>query len=189
MLVTQIVLLIASTEFGFITLALLARFFMQWGRIPFRNQVGHFVIAVTDWAVMPLRRVIPGLFGLDMASLLPAWIAQMLYATIELALYGAPAGTLAAIPLFGLIGLARMATYLVFFVVLAAAILSWVGQHSPAAAVFDALARPFLAPFRRLIPPFSGIDLSPLALLVVLQIVLMVLEWMRQGVLALPPAF
>ncbi|MDR1661867.1 MAG: YggT family protein [Azoarcus sp.] len=186
MLLTQIVLLIAGTAFGFVTLALLARFFMQWGRVPFRNPVGHFVIAVTDWAVMPLRRFIPGLFGLDMASLLPAWIAQMLHTAIELALVGVPVATLTAVPLFGLIGLARMAVYLVFFVVLAAAVLSWVGQHSPTAAVFDALARPFLAPFRRLIPPFNGIDLSPLVLLVVLQIVLLALDRMRMSVLALP---
>ncbi|MDR1063081.1 MAG: YggT family protein [Azoarcus sp.] len=188
-MLTQIVLLIAGTAFGFITLTLLARFFMQWGRVSFRNPVGHFVIAVTDWAVMPLRRIVPGLFGLDMASLLPAWAAQMLYATVELTLRGASAGTLAAVPLFGLIGLARMSTYLVFFVVLAAAILSWVGPHLPAAAVFDALARPFLAPFRRLIRPFNGIDLSPLVLLVLLQIVLLVLDQMRSGALAWSPAF
>ncbi|MDR2093802.1 MAG: YggT family protein [Azoarcus sp.] len=187
MLVTQIVLLIASTAFGFITLALLARFFMQWGRVSFRNPAGNFVIAVTDWVVMPFRRIVPGLFGLDMASLLPAWIAQVLYATIELVLSGMPMGTLAAVPLFGLIGLARMATYLVFFVVLAAAILSWVGQHSPMAMVFDALARPFLAPFRRLIRPFNGIDLSPLVLLVLLQIVLLVLNRMWLGALAFSP--
>ncbi|MDR1462780.1 MAG: YggT family protein [Azoarcus sp.] len=188
MLVIQIVLLIAGMVFGFITLALLARFFMQWGRVSFRNSVGDFVIAVTDWAVMPLRRIVPGLFGLDMASLLPAWAAQMIYAAIELSLHGMSAGALAAIPLLGVIGLARMAVYLVFFVVLAAAILSWVGPHLPAAMVFDALARPFLAPFRRLIRPLNGIDLSPLVLLVLLQIILLVLNQMWQGTLAWSPA-
>jgi YggT family protein len=137
---------------------------------------------------MPLRRIVPGLFGLDMASLLPAWAAQMIYAAIEqLSLHGISVGALAAIPLLGVIGLARMAVYLVFFVVLAAAILSWVGPHLPAATVFDALARPFLAPFRRLIRPLNGIDLSPLVLLVLLQIILLVLKQMWLGTLAWSP--
>ncbi len=184
-MLAQIVLLIAGTVFGFITLVLLARFFMQWGRVSFRNPIGHFVITVTDWIVMPTRRVIPGLFGLDMASLLLAWIAQMLYALIEIGL-GLPVSTLLAVPLLGLIDLVRMATYLIFGVVLVSVVLSWVGARTPAAYVFDELARPFLAPFRRLIPPLGGIDLSPLVLLLILQIVLLVIARLRISLLVLP---
>lgn len=179
----QIVLLIVGTVSGFITLALLARFFMQWGRVSFRNLVGHFVIAVTDWAVMPARRVIPGLFGLDMASLILAWVAQALYALIEVSL-GVYAATPLAILLLSFIGLARMATYFVFGVVLVSALLSWVGPRNPAADVFEALSRPFLAPFRRLIRPLGGIDLSPLVVLLILQIVLLVIERLRMSLLA-----
>ncbi|MDR2926516.1 MAG: YggT family protein [Azoarcus sp.] len=184
----QIVLLIAGTVFGFVTLALLARFFMQWGRVSFRNPIGHFVIAVTDWAVMPARRVIPGLFGLDMASLLLAWATQLLYVLIE-AGFGVSADTPFAILLLSLIGLARMATYFVFGVVLVSALLSWVGPRNPAAYVFDELSRPFLAPFRRLIRPLGGIDLSPLVLLLALQIVLLVIERLRVSLLTLPQGF
>jgi YggT family protein len=181
----QIMLLIAGTATGFITLVLLARFFMQWGRVSFRNPVGHFIIVMTDWVVLPLRRIIPGFFGLDMASLLPAWVAQMLYGSLELLSRGARMSTLVGIPLLGLLDLARMATYLVFGVVLVAAVLSWVGPQAPAAYVFEALARPFLAPFRRLIRPVGGIDLSPLALLLALQIVLMLLGSLRMNLLSL----
>ncbi|MDR2031938.1 MAG: YggT family protein [Azoarcus sp.] len=184
-MLTEILILVVNMLSSFITLALLARFFMQWTRLSFRNPVGHFVIAVTNWVVMPLRRFIPGLFGLDMASLLPAWVVQMLYFSIEAALGGAPFGVLSGAPLFGLFGLALMAAYLLFGTVLFAALSSWFGPHAPMALVFGELARPFLAPFRRLIPPFGGVDLSPLALLLALQIAMVILERAKGHTLAL----
>jgi YggT family protein len=187
-MLAQIVLLITGTVLGFITLMLLARFFMQWGRVSFRNPIGHFVITVTDWAVMPARRIIPGLFGLDMASLLLAWAAQIVYVLIEIGL-GMPVSTPFTIPLLSLIYLARMATYLIFGVVLISVVLSWVGPQAPAAYIFDELSRPFLAPFRRLIRPLGGIDLSPLVLLLVLQIVLLVIGHLSKKLLPLSFGF
>ena len=71
-MLANILLLVIDVAASFLTLMLLARFFMQWQRISFRNQLGQFVVSTTDWIVRPLRRFIPGLFGLDMASLLPA---------------------------------------------------------------------------------------------------------------------
>jgi YggT family protein len=180
----QIVLFITGTVLGLITLMLLARFFMQWGRVSFRNPIGHFVIAITDWAVMPARRIIPGLFGLDMASLLLAWAAQVFFVLIVVAL-GMPGSTPLGILLLSLIYLARMATYLVFGIVIVSVVLSWVGPQAPLARVFNDLSRPFLAPFRRLIRPLGGIDLSPLALLLVLQIVLMVIEHLQGSLVGL----
>jgi YggT family protein len=176
-MLTQIVLFIAGTVLGLITLMLLARFFMQWGRVSFRNPIGHFVIAITDWAVTPARRIIPGLFGLDMASLLLAWAAQVLFVLIGVAL-GMSVSTPLTILLLSLIYLVRMAIYLIFGTVLISVLLSWVGPQAPLAYVFNELSRPFLAPFRRLIPPLGGIDLSPLVLLLVLKIVLMVIEYL-----------
>jgi YggT family protein len=73
----KILLFILDTVCGFFTLALLVRFVMQWVRAPFRNPLGQFIVAVTDWMVRPVRRLIPGLFGLDMASLFLAWLWQV----------------------------------------------------------------------------------------------------------------
>jgi YggT family protein len=189
-MVGNILLLVLNAAFGFITLMLLARFFMQWQRVSFRNQIGQFVVTTTDWVVRPLRRVIPGLLGFDMASLIPAWIFQTLFVFIELTLRGAPlgggvGGLLLGLWGLGLLELARMAIYLVFGVVLMSAILSWVSPHAPAAPVFHNLSAPFLRPFRRIIPPIANVDLSPLVLLLVLQIVLMVLGGLRGNFAAL----
>lgn len=182
----NVLLLILNTAFGLLTLVLLARFFMQWQRLSFRNQIGQFVVATTDWIVRPMRRVIPGLFGLDMASLVTAWLLQTVFVFIELYLRGAPLSSSVGALLLGLLGLGlletvKMAIYLVFAVVLVSAVLSWVSPHAPAASLFHGLAAPFLRPFRRMVPLIANVDLSPLVLLLVLQIVLMILGGLRGG--------
>ena len=185
-MLTEILLLVVNTAGGFLTLMLLARFFMQWQRVSFRNQIGHFVVTTTDWLVRPLRRFVPGLFGLDMASLLPAWIIEVLLVAFELSLRGAvfsgnTAAVVAGLAGVGLIELIRMMVYLLFAVVLGSAVLSWVSPHSPLAPLLNAIAAPFLRPFRRVVPTIANVDLSPLVLLLVLQIVLMVLGGLRNG--------
>ena len=185
-MLANILLLILDVVGGFLTLMLLARFYMQWQRISFRNQIGQFVVSTTDWLVRPLRRFVPGLFGLDMASLLPAWLVQVLLVAFELSLRGAVfSGNAAAVVtgLFGvgLIELLRMMVYLVIAVVLGSAVLSWVSPHAPLAPLLHSLAAPFLRPFRRIGPPIANVDVTPLVLLLVLQIVLMVLAGVRNS--------
>lgn len=177
---------ILQTVFGFVTITLLARFFMQWARVSFRNPIGQFVIAVTDWIVLPVRRVIPSLLGLDIATLLLAWGVQIVFALIEkfwIAKYVGLPISMMTLLLLSLIGLAHMAVYFVTGIVLIAVILSWVGPQNPAAFIFNELARPFLAPFRRLIKPIGGLDISPLVLFVVLQIIQLLLFNLRQSLL------
>ncbi|MDX5409875.1 MAG: YggT family protein [Thauera sp.] len=185
-MLANILLLVLDVAGGFLTLMLLARFYMQWQRVSFRNQLGQFVVTTTDWIVRPLRRFIPGLFGLDMASLLPAWVVQVLLVMAELSLRGAvfsgnTAAVLAGLWGVGLIELLRMMVYLMFAVVLGSALLSWVSPHAPLAPLLNAIAAPFLRPFRRVVPTIANVDLSPLLLLLVLQIVLMVLASARNG--------
>ena len=189
-MLTNIFLLLLDTACGFITVMLLARFLMQWARVSFRNPLGQFVVATTDWAVRPLRRVLPGFMGLDLASLVPAWLVQSLFAPVELALRGMPlAGNPVAVALgalgLGLLAAIKLAIYLIIGVVLVAAALSWVNPHAPAASVFFGLAEPFLRPIRRVVPSIANVDLSPLVLLLVLQILLMVLSSIAGGFLGL----
>lgn len=189
-MLTSLVLLILNAVASFLTLMLLARFFMQWQRVSFRNQLGQFITATTDWLVLPLRRVIPGLFGLDIASLLPAWAVQALMVTIEFALRGLdfggnPVGALLGVSGIGLVELMRMMVYLLIGVVLMSAILSWVNPYAPMAPVINALADPFLRPIRRVVPTIANVDLSPLVLLLVLQVVLMLLGSMQGAFLPL----
>ncbi len=183
----RILLFILDTVCSFFTLALLVRFVMQWVRAPFRNPLGQFIVAVTDWMVRPVRRLVPGMFGLDMASLLLAWLWQIAYHGIALGF----SGVLIAVSLeptlivmvLALLELLKVALYLLMGAVLISAIFSWVNPYAPMAEIFNTLTRPLLRPFRRLIPPVGGVDLSPLALLLLLQIALFILAGLRQSVL------
>jgi len=176
--------------FSLLTYSFLLRFAMQWLRAPFRNPVGQAVTALTDWAVKPLRRVVPGLRGIDWSTLLLAWVAQYLW-LVALALlvggasFGGPA--LAVLALLAGIELLKAMLWLLIIVVIAQAILSWTAPDGPLAGVLNALTFRFLAPIRRVVPPLGGtLDLSPLILIVVIQLVLMLpIAWVEGAVLTI----
>lgn len=188
-MLAQIFFFLLDTVCNFLTVALLARFALQWARAPFRNPLGQFIVAVTDWMVRPLRRLISGLFGLDMASLLLAWLWQVLYQGMALGFSGvlnavslAPALVVA---LLALLEVAKIAIYMTIGAVVVSAVFSWVNPYAPMAEIFNTLTRPLLRPFRRVIPPIGGVDLSPLALLLLLQIALFVVASLRHSVMPL----
>ena len=174
----QIGVLLVDVVASFLVFMLLARFHFQWLRVGFRNPMGEFVIATTNWMVMPVRRVIPGLAGLDLSTLLLAWLVQALGLWGQAAIVGAEPGpgTIAAI---AAVDLLRYSLYILVFAVLVQAVLSWVNPYAPLAPVFDALTRPFLRPLRRFVPPIGNVDLTPLILIVLLQVVLIPVGYLR----------
>jgi YggT family protein len=178
----QILSLLLGTAADLLAVAFLARVWMQWTRAPFRNPVGQFIAAATNWAALPLRRVIPGLFGIDLASVFAAWLVQIAFFGIMLGLSGlvavAPAAMLSVVWLAALAVL-RMFVYLLMGVIIIAALLSWINPYSPVGPLFDTLSRPLLLPVRRRMPSLGGIDLSPLVVLLLLQVVLIVLAGLQ----------
>jgi YggT family protein len=125
--------------------------------------------------VLPLRRFIPGFFGLDLSSLLPAWWCQILLAGFEIALFGGGGGDQPLVAALGLLTLGglyllKVALYTMMVLVLVSALLSWVSPHAPMTPLIGTLAEPFLSPFRRWIPLIAGVDLSPLVAVLVIQI-------------------
>ena len=177
-MLAQLLYQILDWIFGFLTLALLARCLMQWARAPFRNPLGEFIFAVTDWAVKPARRVIPSAFGLDLPSLVLAALTQAILHGLLVILSGSAVTMPATIGLVGMLAViatVRVALYLLTGVVIVSALLSWINPYAPLAPIFNSVAQPFLRPFQRLIPLIGGVDLSPMALLLVLQILLTLL--------------
>lgn len=174
----QIGTYLVETLLGFFVLMLLARFHFQWLRVPFRNPVGEFVLATTSWMVMPVRRFIPSLAGLDTGSLLLAWVLQALCLWALAAMKGVDPAPLELIALAAL-DLLRYSLYILVFAVIVQAVFSWINPYAPMAPVFNAMTAPFLRPLRRFIPPVGGIDLTPLVLLVIIQILLIILASVR----------
>ena len=179
-----------DTVFGIVTYAFLLRFTMQWLRVPFRNPVGQAVVALTDWAVKPARRVVRGYKGQDWSTLVLAWLAQLVWLAALHLLLGRVAwsGALAAtLALLAVVELVKAALWLLIIVVIAQAILSWTAPDGPFAGVLNALTFRFLAPVRNLIPPLGGtLDLSPLIVIVIVQLTLMLpVRWLEGAVLSL----
>jgi YggT family protein len=179
---TQIVALLLGTAADLLALAFLARVWLQWVRAPLRNPLGRFIASLTDWAVLPLRRVIPGLLGIDLASVFAAWLTQIVFFGVMAGLSGlvavAPAAMLGVLWLAA-VAVMKMFVYLLMGVVIIAAVLSWINPHSPLLSLFDTLAYPLLAPVRRRLPLMGGIDLSPLVVLLLLQVALIVLSGLQ----------
>ena len=181
----QIASFLVDAVAGFFVYLLLARFLFQWLRVPFRNVLGEFIIAATNWMVVPARRVIPSLAGFDLASLLLAWLLQALALLRDLRrsaagdFGSAPGIALAVLAGLALLDLLRFAIYIFIFALIVQAVLSWVNPHSPVGPLFNALTRPFLRPIRRVVPPLGNVDLSPLVLIVLLQVLLIPLAHLR----------
>ena len=173
---TQMIVYLLQTIIGFFTMMLLVRTAMRWMRISFVNQVGQFVLATTNWAVMPLQRVLPSIGRLDLSSLVPAWLLQVILVLLVAALGGFgfedPASVLIRACGIGALELLKSALYLLMFVVIIGAAISWVNPRAPMAPVLNMLTRPFLDPIRRIVPPVANIDLSPVVLLIIVQLLL-----------------
>ncbi len=182
----QIVSLLLDVVIGLIGGACLLRLYMQHQRVPFGNPLGRFVFAVTDWLVLPLRRVLPSLGRWDTASVVGAWLLELLQVVLLWLLAGA-VGSAAVLPLLALFGVVRLAISALTVLVIVSAVLSWVqasqGRSSITADILDRLSAPLLRPFRRVLPMVGGVDLSPLALLLVLQVAGIVLAAVQVSVL------
>lgn len=168
---------------------LLLRFHAVWLRAPMRNPIGEFVMALTDFMVLRARRFIPAVRGLDSATLLLALLAEMLYLAAALwaqgyAFQGFP---LPGLLVLAMVKLLKISLYLLMAAVFAQAILSWMNPHTPAAPLLSAVTYRFLQPLRRIVPMLGNVDLSPLLLFIVCQLIVIVpvgaLERLAAGML------
>jgi YggT family protein len=174
----QIATFLIDTVVSFIVFLLLARFHFQWLRVPFRNPMGEFLLATTNWLVLPARRFVPGLAGLDLATLLLAWVLQAAGVWAQAAILGAEPSGLAVVAVAA-VDLLRYSLYILIFAVFVQVAISWINPDAPLAPLFDMVTRPFLRPVRRYVPPVGRVDLSPLVLLVVLYVLLIPLAHLR----------
>lgn len=172
------IVFLLQTFLGLFSTALLLRFYLQLARAPARNPVSQFLAALTDFAVRPARRVIPGLWGVDLSTLVLAWLVELLLLLAVLFVVGQTFGAEVGLSVVGLVLLAavnviRASLYILMGALIVQAVLSWVAPYSPIAPVVNSLTRPILRPIQRRIPPVGAVDLSPLFAIVACQLALM----------------
>ena len=180
----QIISLLLDVAAGVLGGACLLRLYLQYQRIPLSarsgNPLGPFIFALTDWLVLPLRRLVPAWGRWDLASLVGAYLLMLVQFLLLWLLAGATASLL-AVPILAFFGLLRLLVSSLTGLVIVYAVLSWFQTHSALTDLIERLCAPLLRPIRRLVPLVGGIDLSPLVLLVLLQIVSILLGHLQAG--------
>jgi YggT family protein len=177
----QIISFLLDVTIGLLGGACLLRLYMQYQRVPFGNPVGRFVFALTDWLVLPLRRIVPAPGRWDLASLAGAFLLVLAQYIVLWLLAGAESA-LIFLPVLAAFGLVRLVISGLTGLLIVYAVMSWVQTGgSPLFHVIERLCEPLLRPIRRIVPLVGGIDLSPLVLLVLLQVASMV-WWTIQAV-------
>jgi YggT family protein len=180
----DILVYLIQTLLGLFLLAMLLRFLLQLVRADFYNPICQFLVKVSNPLVLPLRKVIPGYAGLDLASLLLAVLLQLLAIVAILLLSGNGIPSLPLLLIWSILGVISLLVNIYFFALLAMIILSWVapGSNHPAIYLLYQITEPVMAPLRKLLPPMGGLDFSPILVFVLINIIQIALRHLADGV-------
>ncbi|MFO1504093.1 MAG: YggT family protein [Steroidobacteraceae bacterium] len=168
---------IVETLIGLFQVLLLLRLLMQLSRADFRNPIGRAIVQITDPLIRPLRRVFPPMGKADTASFIAVILVAVAKVWILQLLFGMGLPSAFFMLRWAVIDLARLVLKTYLFSIILNAILSFVapGNYSPAQSILASICEPLLKPFRRIIPPVAGLDLSPLWVAIIIQALLLVI--------------
>lgn len=154
-------------------LIVLLRFILQLVRADFYNPLSQFVVKATQPLLHPLRKIIPGLAGLDLASLVLAILVQLALMLVTLLIAGYnPTALIGQLLIWSIVGVTSLFLKVFYFALIGSVILSWVapGSYNPGAQLLNQICEPLLAPFRRLLPNLGGLDISPIFAFIALNL-------------------
>ncbi len=176
--------LLVNVFFNLLLLLVLVRFLLQLVRADFYNPISQAVAKMTNPLLFPLRRIIPGYGGFDVASLVLLLLAELLATFVLGFVHGVGLVPPLLAILWAPLGIVSLFLSFYFFAILAMIILSWVapGNPSPVIYLLHQLTEPVMAPFRRLLPAMGGLDLSPILVFVAIQIAQIFVSYAAQGV-------
>lgn len=158
------------------TMAFLLRFLLQWTRADYSNPLSQFIVQVTNPLVRPLRRIVPGWGGLDLSTLIVAYVLQLLTTSLAVLLAGRLPGNVAALALVAVIDLIVLQLRLLIYLIIGQVLLSWFAPYHPIGGVLRSLTAPVLRPFQRLLPNVGGLDLSPLLATILIYALILLVE-------------
>ena len=189
--INEIFAYLVQTFLSLYLIAMLLRFLLQVVRADFYNPICQFLVKVTNPLVIPMRRVVPSLAGIDLASLLLAFLLQIagITALVFIKLGGFP--PVGILLMGGVLGVVALLVNIYFFALLAMIILSWVaaGSRHPAIYLLYQITEPVMVPFRKVLPNMGGLDFSPILVFILINIIQIALRHMAAaaGVLGLAP--
>jgi YggT family protein len=163
---------LVQTLLSLFLVAMLLRFLLQLVKADFYNPISQFLVKATNPLVVPMRRVIPGFGGLDIATLVLALLLQTVAIVVLLLINGLGIPNILLILAWAALGLVGLLVNIYFFALLATIILSWVaaGSGHPAIYLLHQITEPVMAPFRRILPAMGGLDLSPILVFIMINV-------------------
>jgi YggT family protein len=162
------------TLFDLYILIIMLRFLLQVVRADFYNPLSQLVVRASNPVLVPLRRLIPGLGGVDISSVMLMLTLKMAELALIVMVVRGLEPSVVQLLIISFADLTQLAVYVFIFAVIIQVVLSWIapGTFNPVVSLVFSLTEPLLGRARKLIPPFSGLDLSPLIVLVGLQLIL-----------------
>lgn len=181
---TDISAYLIQTVLSLYLLAMLLRFLLQLVKADFYNPISQFLVKVTSPLVVPVRKVLPGFGGLDLATLLLSLVLQILAIAAVLMLNGLALPNPLQLFLWGALGLVGLLVNIYFFALLAMIILSWVapGSSNPAVYLLHQITEPVMSPVRKIVPPLGGLDFSPIVVFILINIIQIALGHMAVAI-------
>ena len=160
-----------KTVFDLFIGAVVLRLLLQWTRADFRNPVSQFLVKVTNPVIIPLRRIVPGIGGIDTASVIVVLILQVAKVWL-IHMIAVQSPSVAGLLVLALADFVELMIGIYTITIILQVILSWVGPRTPNPlnGPLHSLNEPLLAPLRRIIPTISGFDLTPVVLLLVFHL-------------------
>ena len=182
--VNEILIYLVQTLFSLYLIAVMLRFLLQTVRADFYNPISQFLVKITAPLVNPLRRVVPGLGGLDLASLLLALIVQVISAALLFVLSGYGLPNPLSLLIWSAIALLWLLLNIYFFALIGMIIVSWIaaGSRHPAILLLYQVTEPVMAPLRKLLPAMGGLDFSPIFAFIIIQVLKIALAGMAAAV-------
>ena len=170
---SQIAYLLADVATSLYILIVVLRFLLQLVRADFYNPFSQFIVKATNPVLIPLRKIIPGLFGIDVASILLAIILQMLAVQLLVLIKGQGILPILSLLIFSLYTLIGLVLKVYFFAFLIMVVISWIAPHShnPILSIIHSITEPVLRPIRNVIPPMGGLDFSVMIAMLALYII------------------
>ena len=182
--VSAIFIYLVQTLFSLYVIAVMLRFMLQLVRADFYNPISQFLVKITSPLVNPLRRIIPGLGGLDLSSLLLALIVQMIASALLFVLSGYGMPNPLSLLMWSAIALVWLTLNIFFFALIAMIIVSWIaaGSRHPAILLLYQITEPVMAPLRKVLPPLGGLDFSPIFAFILIQVLKIALSGVAAAV-------
>jgi YggT family protein len=181
--VSEITGYLVQTLISIYMVAMLLRFLLQLVRADFYNPISQFLVKATNPLVIPLRKILPGFGGLDIATLALALLLQIAGIVSLMLLNSLALPNPGLIIIWAALGILGLLVNIYFFALLAMIILSWVapGNAHPGIYLLNQITEPVMAPIRKLLPSMGGLDLSPIFVFILINVIQIALGHMARG--------